>query len=146
MLWASLLSLLVQLANVLVVWLVAQGLGLGISFSYLAVVVPLGTLVTLLPLSLGGVGLREVAMVVLLAPLGVAEAQAVTVSVLSYAVQITVSLLGLGVYLFGRYPRFALPTAKGQGEGDASGEGRSDAEPVRGNPDQGRMRQSATAA
>ena len=54
--------------------------------AYYGVLVPLVSLLTLLPISLNGMGLRELATVVLLAPLGVGAAEAVTLAVLSFAV------------------------------------------------------------
>ncbi len=129
------LSLLVQLASVLQMWLVSAGLGLDVSFGYLAVVVPLVSLLTLVPVSVNGMGLREVGLVVLLAPAGVSEAQAVSLSLLFFAVSLAVSLAGGGFYLAGAYPRF-----------QGSIEERADDEPFCGDPDQGREGQPAKAA
>ena len=129
------LSLLVQLASAAQVWLVARGLGLDVSFGYFAVVVPLVSLLTLVPLSVNGMGLREVGLVVLLAPVGVSEAQAVSLSLLYFAVSLAVSLAGGGFYLAGPYPRF-----------EESTEERADDEPFGGDPYQGREGQPAKAA
>jgi uncharacterized membrane protein YbhN (UPF0104 family) len=135
--WAMLLSVLVQGANVVLVWLIAKGLGLAVPLTLLCVVVPLVTLLTLLPVSVGGLGLREVGMVVLLAPVGVGSAEAVSLSLLTFAANAAVSLIGFGLYLFGRYPRY-------RAEGGM--EGVSDANPDRGGADQGRDRQPSAAA
>jgi uncharacterized membrane protein YbhN (UPF0104 family) len=136
LLWATtLLSLLVQLASVAQVWLVSAGLGLKVPFGYLAVVVPLVSLLTLVPVSLNGMGLREVGLVVLLAPVGVTAAQAVSLSLLYFALSLTISLAGGGFYLAGSYPRF-----------HESPEERADDEPFGGHPDQGREGQPAKAA
>jgi uncharacterized membrane protein YbhN (UPF0104 family) len=115
---AAALSLLVQLASVAQVWLVARGLGLDVSFGYLAVAVPLVTLLTLVPISVNGMGLRELGLVVLLAPAGVTSAQAVTLSLLGFAVTVAASLAGAAVYLAGPYPRFSQ--GKGVPDDDAS--------------------------
>jgi hypothetical protein len=132
---ATVLSLLVQLGSVGQMWLVSVGLGLDLSFAYLAVVVPLVTLLTLVPISVNGMGLRELGLVVLLAPVGVTTAQAVTLSILQFAVCVTASLAGAGFYLAGPYPRFR-----------GAQEGRVDDDLIRCCPDQGRERQSRTAA
>jgi hypothetical protein len=59
----------------------------------------------LLPISVNGMGVREEATVLFLAPLGIAEGTALTLSVLWFAVCASVSLLGGAVYLFGHFPR-----------------------------------------
>ena len=135
------LSLVVQVAGVVYTGLIAWAMGLDVSWSYLAVVVPLVALLTLLPVSINGMGLREVGLVVLLGPVGVPAASAVTLSLLSFAATFAASLLGAGFYLGGAYPRLESTPAM-----DRKTEGRSDVEAIRGNSDQGRAGQSAKAA
>jgi len=125
------LSILVQGANVVVVWLIGLALDLPVPALYYAIVVPMVTLLTLLPVSFNGMGIREGGMVVFLAPLGVAAGAALTVSLLWFAVFAVASLCGGAVYLFGRFPRPEEQTEHG---------------PVGGHPDQGRARQLETAA
>ena len=60
------LSLVVQVANIALVAVIGAGLGLPVPTLFYAVLVPLVTLLTLLPVSLNGVGLREAGFVVLL--------------------------------------------------------------------------------
>jgi uncharacterized membrane protein YbhN (UPF0104 family) len=102
------LSAVVQVGNVVVVWLIGEALGLPVSPWYYGVLVPLVTLLTLLPVSVNGMGLREAGTVLLLAPLGIAAADAVTLSFLTFAVYTAASLLGVFFYLFGRYPRYEV--------------------------------------
>jgi uncharacterized membrane protein YbhN (UPF0104 family) len=139
----TLLSVLVQLSSVLFVWLIGRALGLGVSFAYMAAAVPLLTLLTLVPLSVNGMGLREMGMVVLLGPVGVSGAQAVTLSLLTFAAAAAVSLVGGVLYLLGRPARSDEPV---RGTDEIDIRGRSDAEPVRGGADQGRTRQPPAAA
>jgi uncharacterized membrane protein YbhN (UPF0104 family) len=107
------LSAVVQVSNVVVVALIGAGLGLKVQPLYYGVLVPLVTLLTLLPVSLNGMGLREAGTVVLLAPLGVGAAPAVTLSVLTFAVYTAASLFGLPCYLLdpGRGAPGAAPGA-----------------------------------
>ena len=56
-----------------------------IPWGYYAVFVPMVSLLTLLPLSLNGMGVREWGCALFLAPLGVSEAQALTLSILWFA-------------------------------------------------------------
>lgn len=131
----TILSLLVQLSSVSQVWLVSVGLGLDVSFGYLAVVVPLVSLLTLVPISLNGMGLREVGLVVLLAPVDVTAAQAVSLSLLHFAINLVGSLMG-GVCYLNCGPTRVEDAAREQ----------DDDHPVRRGSDQGRERQPAQAA
>jgi uncharacterized membrane protein YbhN (UPF0104 family) len=146
---ATLLSLVVQLANVVIAWLIARGLHLEIPISYCCIFMSVVAVLTLLPVSVNGMGLREWGTVLLLSPVGVGSAEAVTLSLLTFAVQALASLGGCVFYLFGRFPRF---TAAGEGPlaaealGSPGGEEGSDAQSVRGSADQGRTRQPPAAA
>jgi uncharacterized membrane protein YbhN (UPF0104 family) len=132
LLGVTLLSLVVQLANVVLAWLVGKGLGLPVPPLYYGVLIPLVSILTLLPISLNGMGLREAGTVLLLAPLQISSASAVTLSLLLFAVYTVASLLGGVVYLFGRSPRFSMEA----GHADAVG----------GDPDQGRICEPPAAA
>jgi uncharacterized membrane protein YbhN (UPF0104 family) len=129
----SLLSLVVQLANSVLAWLVGEGLGLQVPPLYYGVLIPLVSILTLLPISLNGMGLREAGTVVLLAPVNVSSASAVTLSLLLFAIYTVASLMGGVVYLLGRSPRFSM---------EASGH----ANALGGDSDQGRMRKPPAAA
>ena len=132
MFFATLLSFVVQGANVLLAWLMGAALGLPVPPAYYGVLAPLVTLVSLLPISLNGMGLRELATVVLLHPFGVNGGAAVTLAVLTFAVYTAASLPGSAVLLLGRFPRFE--------------EVRPDDDAIGGDSDQGRTRQPPAAA
>jgi uncharacterized protein (TIRG00374 family) len=127
----TLLSVFVQSANVIVLWLAGLALGLDVPASYYWILVPVVTLMTLFPVSVNGMGVREWGTVLMLAPLGVAKEAATALALLWFLTFSAVSLAGAGFYLFGRFPRFEV---------------RPDDEPVGGDPDQGRERQPAAAA
>jgi glycosyltransferase 2 family protein len=137
---STLCSLVVQLANVVVVWILALGLGLEIPFSYCCVFVPMVAIITMLPIGINGIGLREKAMAVFLVPVGIAEELGVTLSLLWFAVTLTVSMIGGLVYLFGSFPRPQTAEAA-----EISAEGNDDGS-VDGHPDQGREGQLGRAA
>jgi uncharacterized membrane protein YbhN (UPF0104 family) len=107
----TLLSLVVQLANVILAWLIGEGLGLPVPFLYYGVLIPVVSILTLLPISLNGMGLRESGTILLLAPLHISEASAVTLSLLLFAVYTAASLLGGVIYLFDQSLR--LPVESG---------------------------------
>lgn len=98
------LSLWVQAANVVVVWLLGLAIQAPVAGPYYWVVVPMVSLVAMLP-SIGGMGVRDGGMVLFLVPLGVAKETAVTLSLLWLTVVAVTSLAGGLVYLFGRFPR-----------------------------------------
>ncbi|MEQ8354225.1 MAG: lysylphosphatidylglycerol synthase transmembrane domain-containing protein [Kiloniellaceae bacterium] len=81
-LYLLLLSLAAQVFAVLAVLALAQGLGLSLSLVEALAVVPAVILITFVPLSFAGWGIREGAAVVMFGFVGVAADQAVAVSVL----------------------------------------------------------------
>jgi len=103
----TLLSIVVQLANVLVVWLCATALGISAHASYYLILVPTVTLLTLLPISLNGMGVREWGTVVFLTPLGVESSASLTLAFLWFAAFSVPSLAGVFFYLCCRVPRFS---------------------------------------
>jgi uncharacterized membrane protein YbhN (UPF0104 family) len=140
LLGSALLSFLVQALNVVLVALVGAALGLPVPLLYYAVIVPLVSLLTLLPVSINGMGLREGAYILFLAPLQIDQAVAVGLGLLTFAATALPALGGAFVLLSGRLPRF------GARPGGESVEVRTDDEPHRGDPDQGRARQPRAAA
>jgi uncharacterized membrane protein YbhN (UPF0104 family) len=134
----TLLSVVVQVANVGIVWLLGRAIAAPVPAAYYWVLVPLVSLLTLLPISVNGMGVREGAMVVFLAPLGISSGTALTLAFLWFAVSATVSLAGGLVYLFGHFP------APGPSAGTVEVQG--DHGSVDRDSDQGRAGQSQAAA
>jgi energy-coupling factor transporter transmembrane protein EcfT len=97
--------MLVQIAAVLILWCLGNGLGVDVPVTYYCVLVPLVSLLMLLPISVNGMGVREGGTVLLLMPLGVDESAALTLAFLWFTTGVAVSLLGGVVYLFGTYPK-----------------------------------------
>jgi uncharacterized membrane protein YbhN (UPF0104 family) len=135
----TLFSLVVQMANVVIAWLVGTALGVAVPGAYYWILVPMVSLLTLLPVSVNGMGLREGGMVLFLAPLGVGREAALTFSLVWFAVFIATSLAGGVVYLLGRFPRPGSPA-------DLADEVQADDRSVGGDSDQGRAGQSKAAA
>jgi uncharacterized membrane protein YbhN (UPF0104 family) len=125
------ISLVVQVAGIVQVGMLGVAIGLSAPFEAYAVAVPLVSLLTMLPISVNGVGVREGSLVLLLGTAGVASAEAVALGLLWFFVQAAVSLLGGGVYLVGQFGHSHRKDAH---------------ESLRGHPDQGRAGQSARAA
>ncbi|HEY1375774.1 MAG TPA: lysylphosphatidylglycerol synthase transmembrane domain-containing protein, partial [Gemmataceae bacterium] len=99
------LSALIQASSVLQVGLLGMAVGLDVPWAVYGVATPMVSLLTLLPVSLNGMGVREAGLVLFLAPADVSAGSAVTVALLWFGTQTAAGLLGLGVFLAGGYPR-----------------------------------------
>lgn len=104
-------ALVYQLSLVLIAWMGAHALGLSVGWAAMMAFIPVVVIAQALPLSIGGLGLREGALVVLLGPLGVADSHAVALGLLLYAINMAVSLLGAPAFLVGSRRRFEPATA-----------------------------------
>jgi uncharacterized protein (TIRG00374 family) len=88
------LGLVYQVLVVLALWLLARALALDLAFSVLVVSVPIVHVLTALPVSIGGLGVREGGFVILLGEAGVAPTDATLLSLLSGAAFAAASLPG----------------------------------------------------
>ena len=95
-----------QLMVVAAVFLAARALGLPVGPTAILAFVPAVAIAQVLPISLGGLGVREGAFVLFLHPLGVTTGQAVALGLLVYGLNLVVSLLGAPAFAVGsRHPR-----------------------------------------
>ena len=92
-------------------WLIALALDLSLSLADCLVFVPVVVLASTMPVSIGGWGVREGAMVVLLATVGVSSANALALSVLFGLTGIVISLPGVAIWLAGGHKRLDLAQA-----------------------------------
>jgi len=99
MLLLVLLSGIGQAGDILAAYFFAQYFELNISFTNLLFVMPLVYIATVVPISLGGLGVREVSMVGLLAIFSIPNSTAAILSLLLYLVRVLVGLIGLPCYL-----------------------------------------------
>jgi len=88
---------------VLITQLFALDLNQEIGLFHLATMVALIQLITMLPISLNGIGVREWAHIYLLGLYGVAPEPAVAISLLIYFIVLAVSLVGGLFFFFGAY-------------------------------------------
>jgi len=95
-------SMLIQIGFICCVMLMARGMGLPVPTRAWFYAVPLVSLATVLPISISGVGIREVGFVHLLAEYGVTEEQAVALGMLWFLAQVGNGLLGGISFLFDR--------------------------------------------
>jgi uncharacterized membrane protein YbhN (UPF0104 family) len=136
------MSLWVQISSVSIMMLIGLGMDLPIPLPFYFVMVPLVTLMTMLPISLGGMGLREGATVLMLTPLAIAPASAVALSVLCFSVYIAVGMIGIFFYLGSRGDASGSDMKDVRMEGGISGgtelEESNDGSAIRYNTDQRR--------
>ena len=92
------LSAVVQASSVLQVGLLGWAIGLHVPWAVYGIATPMVALLTLLPISLAGMGVREWGMILFLAPAGVPDGAAMTVAFLWFLTQTAAGLAGAGVY------------------------------------------------
>jgi uncharacterized membrane protein YbhN (UPF0104 family) len=92
------LSLIIQGLSVVVVWLLAQGLGITAPFSPYLVFVPLINLSIMIPLTINGFGLREYLYTIFFNELGVMPETAVALGLLSAFILALIALPGGVIY------------------------------------------------
>ncbi|MFZ5559779.1 MAG: lysylphosphatidylglycerol synthase transmembrane domain-containing protein [Patescibacteria group bacterium] len=80
-------------------YILARGMNMDIPFLYLAVSVTIAGLVTLIPVSISGIGTRDAALILLLSPLGILKEQAVVFSALILIMALIATLIGLICWL-----------------------------------------------
>ena len=94
-----------QLVVVAAVFLAARALGLDVGPTAILAFVPAVAIAQVLPISLGGLGVREGAFVLFLRPLGVTTGQAIALGLLVYGLNLVVSLLGAPAFAVGTRQR-----------------------------------------
>jgi uncharacterized protein (TIRG00374 family) len=94
------ISLVSRLAWVAAAHLTGLAIGVRLSYAHYMAVLAITELVRLLPISLGGIGVREGAFVVLLAPFGVPRERAFMLSALFYLMLMSLGLIGGITHVF----------------------------------------------
>jgi uncharacterized membrane protein YbhN (UPF0104 family) len=93
------LSIVYQAGAVAVVYILAKGLGIPISFLACLALIPLTNFVTLMPISIAGWGVREAAFIFLLGFVGIGASQALALSILFGLTTLVASVSGAVVWL-----------------------------------------------
>jgi glycosyltransferase 2 family protein len=108
-------ALVYQASTVLVVYFCVHALDVSIPNAAVLAFAPAVAMAQVLPLSLGGLGVREGMLVLFLEPLGVSAGRAVAIGLLWYAVMLFVSLFGAPAFAVGHRhraePRETTPAA-----------------------------------
>ena len=98
----AVLSVAVQGSRIVLAWLIGASLGIPLPFGYYWAFMPLNILVILIPVSLGGFGLPQGAMVWTLGPLGVPATAAFLLSTLFVGAGVIGNLPGAFLFATGR--------------------------------------------
>ena len=101
-------GLAVHILRVVAVWMLADGLHINAGLIDCLALVPLALLVTIIPISLGGWGLREGAFLVAFGLVGVTPGDAVALSIIFGITSIVASLPGGLIWLFDSDARRSL--------------------------------------
>lgn len=96
---AILISIFFHALAIVINYILAKGIRIDISFIYLCMFVPLITLISMLPASINGIGVREGAYVFFLSRIGISESEAVALSLLVYTLSLAASLAGGVIYI-----------------------------------------------
>ena len=107
---AFLLSMALQFAIVVEYFMLSMALGMEVSLWAFSVLIPIVTLISLLPVSVNGIGLREAALAVLGAPFGITVGDAVAMAWLFVFVHWLYAIFGGIIYLIGRGAAAGPPT------------------------------------
>ena len=95
------LSCLIQLARIGVHFVCGKAVGMQLGFTYFALFVPVMEIMASIPLSFGGVGVREMVGVGLFSAMGVPQETVISYSLLAYAAGFTGAIPGAAAFVFG---------------------------------------------
>jgi len=109
---AAVFSVGIQLVNFIAVFFVGLAIGAPAALKHYLVFLPVITVMTMLPVSIGGLGVRESALVTFFIPAGLTPEQSVTLGLLWHAVTVVASLPGGWIYLTYRRNQ-AIPKLSG---------------------------------
>lgn len=96
-------SLLLQFAVILNYYLAALAVGIDLSLAAFIFIVPVVSIITMIPISIGGIGLRENSIVFIMAAMGVTNEKAAVCSLLILIMLIIVGIVGGIVYVVRPY-------------------------------------------
>jgi glycosyltransferase 2 family protein len=93
------LSFFIQILSALSVYFISLSLGVKVSIIYFVIALPIIGAITLLPIAIGGLGLREGLYVVYFAKAGVIKQLALAMSLLSFSFTVIFGAMGGVIYV-----------------------------------------------
>jgi len=103
-------SFIIQLIGPVSVYLIGLSLGIKVNFIYFLIFLPIIGAITLLPIAIGGLGLREGLFVVYFAKAGVVKQLALAMSLLSFSFVVFYGAIGGLIYVLTVHRRRLQPT------------------------------------
>ncbi|MHB8155347.1 MAG: lysylphosphatidylglycerol synthase transmembrane domain-containing protein [Candidatus Omnitrophota bacterium] len=103
------ISFIIQLVGPISVYLIGLALGIKINFIYFVIFLPIIGAITLLPVAIGGLGLREGLFVVYFAKAGVVKQLALAMSLLSFSFVVFYGAIGGLIYVLTVHHRRLQP-------------------------------------
>jgi hypothetical protein len=102
-------SFIIQLIGLISIYFIGLSLGIKIDFIYFLILLPIIGAVTLLPIAIGGLGLREGLFVVYFAKVGVIKQLALAMSLLSFSFVVIYGAIGGFIYVLTVHHRRLQP-------------------------------------
>ena len=94
------LSFLIQFVLISWYWAVATIIELKISFLIFLAIIPIVEILVTLPISIGGIGVRESVLIILLGPFGVSLEEAISFSMLSFIIMTVIRVFSGSAFVF----------------------------------------------
>jgi len=91
-------SFLLQFAVILNYFLAAKSLGINLNLTAFIFIVPVVTIIAMVPISIGGIGIRENALVFIMTAIGVGSEQAALCALLIFLMLIFIGIIGGIIY------------------------------------------------
>ena len=91
-------SLTLQFAVIVNYWLASKSLGIPLNLEVFIFIVPVVSIISMLPVSLGGIGVREGSLVFLMVSIGAQNAKAAMCSLLLFAMLLAMGIIGGLIY------------------------------------------------
>lgn len=98
-LFAVAISLIMIFLGIIITYMISHGLRLYIPLNYFIIFVPLIALITMIPVSIHGIGLREGAFVFFFSRAGLSTSDALSISLISYVLVLIFGIIGGMAYV-----------------------------------------------
>lgn len=94
------ISIIVQLLRCLIFYLLFLAFGYSINFIYFIIAIPITLVLSIIPISIAGLGVREGSLVYFFTSIGISAEVCIGVGLLFHVLQIVASLPGIGIWIF----------------------------------------------
>lgn len=99
-----LLSFLVQMLGIFIFYFTSKALNFNVSLAYFFLFVPIITVISMAPVTFGGLGVREFLAIFLFHKVGLGTTEALSLSLLWFSISVIASIFGGVIFLFSGNP------------------------------------------